>query len=74
MANKLYLVISGFVFLMVAVFHALRLVYQWPIIVGPRTIPYALSFVGCPVSFGYFVWAMWLVFKRSRPLSSAPSR
>jgi hypothetical protein len=60
-SQKLYLSITGFVFLLVGVFHLLRLVYHWPIIVGPRTIPYALSFIGCPVSLGYSVWAAWLL-------------
>ena len=61
MSQRLYLSISGLVFLLVAVFHFLRLVYHWPIVVGPRTIPYALSFIGFPVSLGYSVWAAWLL-------------
>ncbi len=27
-------------------------------------IPYALSYVGFPVSTGYFVWACWLLFSK----------
>ncbi len=61
MSQKLYLIVSGLVFLLVGVLHFLRLLYHWPIIVGPRTIPYALSFIGCPVSLGYSVWAAWLL-------------
>lgn len=66
MSQKLYLVISGFIFLLVGVFHLLRLLNHWPITVGPRTIPYSLSYVGCPVSLGYAVWAAWLLFARPR--------
>jgi hypothetical protein len=61
MAKKLYLILSGFVFLMVAVFHFLRLVEHWPIVVGTTTIPYALSYVGLPASAAYCVWAIWLL-------------
>lgn len=61
MSQKLYLIVSGAVFLLVAVFHSLRLVHQWPIMVGPHAVPFALSYVGCPVSFGYAVWAAWLL-------------
>jgi hypothetical protein len=55
MLLKPYLIVSGSVFLLVGVFHLPRLVYDWPIIVGTAVVPYALSYVGCPVSFGYFV-------------------
>ena len=48
MAHKLYLVLSGLIFFLVSVLHLFRLVYHWPIVVGPWTIPYALSYVGCP--------------------------
>jgi hypothetical protein len=61
MAQKLYLILSGVIFFLVGVLHLFRLLYGWPIVVGPRTIPYALSYVGCPVSFGYSVWAAWLL-------------
>jgi hypothetical protein len=61
MAHKLYLILSGLIFFLVSVLHLLRLLYGWPIVVGPRTVPYALSYVGCPVSLGYSVWAAWLL-------------
>ena len=69
MAHKLYLILSGLIFLLVGVLHFFRLVYGWPIVVGPRTVPYALSYIGCPVSLGYSVWAAWLLsrlMKRQR--------
>lgn len=62
--QSLYLVISGAIFLLVAVFHLLRLIYHWPIVVGTRVIPYSLSYVGFPVSFGYSVWAAWLLRRK----------
>jgi len=66
MSRKLYLILSGFIFLLVAVFHLLRLVEHWPILVGPRTIPFALSYLGFPGSTAYCVWAVWLLVRDSQ--------
>ncbi len=64
MSNKLYLIITGAIFLLVGTFYLFRLVYHWPILVGTRMIPYALSYVGFPVSMRYFVWASCLLFSK----------
>jgi len=64
MSKKLYLIISGGIFLLVGIFHLLRLIYHWPIVVGTRAIPHLLSYVGFPVSTGYSVWAAWLLRRR----------
>lgn len=64
MSNKLYLIISGAIFLLVGIFHLLRLVYHWPIMVGTRVIPHSLSYVGFPVSIAYSVWAGWLLRRK----------
>jgi len=63
MARRLYVILSGTVFLLVAVVHLLRLVNHWVIVVGPRTIPFALSYVGLPVSACYCAWAFWLLWR-----------
>jgi hypothetical protein len=60
---KLYLVISGVVFLLVGVFHLFRLIYQWPIVVGSVTIPFLLSYVGLPEAVIAFLLALWLLRK-----------
>jgi hypothetical protein len=60
LSRKLYLVLSGTIFLLVGSFHLLRLIYHWPIVVGPRLIPFALSWVGFPVATAYALWAWWL--------------
>ena len=65
MSQKLYLIISGAIFLLVGIFHLFRLVYNWPIVVGTRMVPYSLSYVGFPVSIGYSVWACWLLCRRA---------
>jgi hypothetical protein len=64
MSQKLYLIISGAIFFLVGIFHLLRLVYHWPIVVGTRIVPYALSYVGFPASIGYSVWACWLLYRK----------
>jgi hypothetical protein len=61
---KLYLALSGVIFLLVALLHLFRLLNQWPITVGEYTVPLFLSYIGLPVSTGYFLWAIWL-FRRS---------
>jgi len=70
MAHKLYLVLSGLIFFLVSVLHLFRLVGHWPIVVGPWTIPHALSWVGCPAALGYSVWAAWLL---RRPAKRQPT-
>jgi len=60
LSKKLYLVVSGTIFLLVGLFHLLRLIYHWPIVVGPKVIPYALSYVGFPAATAYSIWAGWL--------------
>ena len=65
MSQKLYLVISGAIFFLVGIFHLFRLVYNWPIMVGTRMVPYSLSYVGFPVSIGYSVRACWLFCRRA---------
>lgn len=64
MLLRLYLIISGAIFFLVGIFHLLRLVYHWPIIVGTTMVPHALSYIGCPVSLGYSVWACWLLRRK----------
>ena len=67
MSKTLYLILSGGILLLVAVFHLLRLVYHWPVVVGPTTIPFALSYVGFPASAGYCAWAVWLLCRAEQP-------
>jgi len=69
---RVYLALSGGIFLLVGVFHFFRLVNQWPIIVGTASIPQLLSYVGLPASIGYCVWAIWLFRRSSQERSSGP--
>ena len=49
MLNK-YLLVSGVLFGVIALLHALRLWYQWPIQVGSIDIPLWLSWIGMGVT------------------------
>ena len=60
LSKKLYLVLSGAIFLLVGLLHLLRIIFHWPIVIGPRIVPYALSWVGFPVATAYAAWAWWL--------------
>jgi hypothetical protein len=59
-SHKAYLILSGSIFFLVAMLHLFRLVFHWPIVVGPWTAPYWASYVGFPVASAYGVWAYWL--------------
>ena len=59
-SHRVYLILSGSIFFGVAVLHLLRLLLHWPIVLGLWVAPYWASFIGCPVAFGYSVWALWL--------------
>ncbi len=61
LVSKLYLALSGAIFLLVGVFHLFRLINRWPILVGATAIPQSLSYVGFPAATGYTVWALWLL-------------
>ena len=61
---KLYLIVSGAVFLLVSIFHLFRLIFHWPILVGGTPIPHILSYVGFPVSLAYALWAFWLLRRK----------
>ncbi len=69
---KLYLAISGIIFLLVGVLHLFRLFNQWQITVGGATVPQFLSYIGFPVSTGYFLWAVWLFRRSSKGRLSHP--
>jgi len=66
MILRLYLIVSGSIFLLVGIFHVFRLIHHWPIVVGSRTIPFVLSYVGCPACLVYVVWAVWLLCAAGR--------
>ena len=63
MSRKLYLILSGTIFFLVALLHLLRLVYHWTVVVGTFVVPHWVSYVGFLASVGYCLWAYWLARK-----------
>ena len=60
--QQAFLLISGIIFGLVALLHALRLALHWQVKVNQREIPMALSVGGLMVSAGLGFWAVWLLF------------
>ena len=60
--QQAFLLISGTIFGLVALLHALRLALRWRVEVNQREIPMALSVGGLLVAAGLCFWALWLLF------------
>jgi hypothetical protein len=43
---KLYHIVSGTLFGLVAILHLLRIINQWPLVLGPWSAPISISWVG----------------------------
>jgi hypothetical protein len=56
-----YFLVSAIVFGLVALFHALRLVFRWPVSLCSQEIPVRLSGVGLVAAAGMCLWAFWLL-------------
>ena len=63
MNRNAYLIITGIIFVLVAVLHLLRLIYQWPVQIGAISIPIWVSCAGLLIAFVLFVWAFLLLRK-----------
>jgi H+/Cl- antiporter ClcA len=62
MANQqVFFLISGIIFGLVALFHALRLVLRWRVDLRSQEIPMWLSGIGFVASAGLCFWAFWLL-------------
>ena len=66
LAERVYLVVSGAVFLLVGLFHLLRLVWHWPAVVAAWAVPQAVSYVGFPAATACALWACWLLRRHAR--------
>ena len=63
MKARAYLVISGSIFGIVAILHALRLINQWPLQLGPWSAPMWGSWVGVIATVILCLWAFRLSAK-----------
>jgi hypothetical protein len=60
--QQAFLLISGIIFGVVALLHALRLALRWQVEVNQREIPMWISVGGLIVAAGLCFWALWLLF------------
>ena len=56
-----FALVSGFIFGVVALIHALRLVFRWKVRVDSRELPMWFSAVGLVVAGAIAAWAFWLL-------------
>ena len=59
--QQTFFLVSGIVFGLVALFHALRLAFRWQVSLRSQEIPIWLSGVGLGVAAGLCLWAFWLL-------------
>ena len=55
MSEKKFLIISGLIFLVVAVIHVLRLALGWQVTIGDWSVPMWVSWVACVLA-GYLAY------------------
>ena len=65
MSEKLYLTISGVIFAIIGLLHLLRILFQWPAMVGVWSVPLVISVMAVIVAGILTFWA----FRLSRTLA-----
>jgi len=58
MKARTYLLISGVIFGLVCLGHMLRIVFDWPLIIGTLDVPMAVSWMGMIITAGLVVWVI----------------
>jgi hypothetical protein len=58
-----FVLVSGIIFGLVALLHAVRLALRWEVKVNQREIPMGLSVGGLIVAAGLCCWALWLLLR-----------
>jgi len=59
--QQVFFLVSGFIFGLVALFHALRLAFRWQVNLRSQEIPMWLSGAGLVAAAGMCFWALWLL-------------
>jgi hypothetical protein len=60
--HQAFLVVTGIIFGLVTLMHALRLTFRLQVKVNQREIPMVLSLGGLIIAAGLTFWAFWLLF------------
>ena len=64
MGYRLYMVICALIFNLVALVHAMRLVFEWPFQIGHWMVPLWVSWGGLVVFGALSIWGFTLAMKR----------
>jgi hypothetical protein len=56
-----FVLVSGIIFGVVAVIHALRLAFRWKVRIDARELPMWFSALGLVLAAGLSAWAFWLL-------------
>jgi hypothetical protein len=62
--KRAYFAITAIIFGLVAVIHLLRVLNQWPLLLGQWSIPMWMSWLGAVVTCLLCIWALALMLKR----------
>ena len=63
MKTKTYLLISAVIFSIVCLGHLLRVVFNWPLVIGTYDVPMAVSWMGMIITAGLVVWVITMLIK-----------
>ena len=58
MKTRTYLLISGVIFGLVCLGHLLRVVFNWPLVIGTFDVPMTVSWMGMIITAGLVVWVI----------------
>lgn len=69
MSDRTYLITSAVIFVLVAMFHLVRIVNHWSVQIGVTAVPLWGSWLGLLISVALSVWAFRLIsdWRVSRP-------
>jgi hypothetical protein len=63
MTIKAYLIVSTFIFALVAVAHLIRFTLGWPVVLGMTSVPLWVSLLAVLVSVSLAIWGLSLVLR-----------
>jgi hypothetical protein len=66
MNTKIYLMVTGILFGIIAVVHLLRLIYQWPVKINAVAVPVWASCAGLLIALVLCAWAFLLLAVQTR--------
>ena len=58
---KPYHLVTGSIFAFVAIIHILRIINQWPLVIGPWNAPMTMSWVGLIITASLSIWSFRLI-------------